>query len=219
MRSTDITQLVDSFSQSDRILIWLEDFNQHTSSRDDILKVREAVSALSKVAEVEMLYGGYLLAMTKADGTTAFSHGILYTEHKSMVTVPGGGGVPERYYIPGIHQFRSLSQTDLILHKFPALICRCEVCKEVLHDDPDKFIRFEGEPELLRMHFLRARRFERDGIDSKTQSELAGELRLAHDQYHEGIAALPNPDAFVARTRMRGLDYLLEWASGIEGVI
>lgn len=216
LTETGVRQLVTDFAEAEHVLIWFENFNQYAASSEDITTVRKAIAALSDIAEVEMLYGGYLLAMTEADGTAAFSHGILFTEHRSVGTVPGGGGVPERYYIPGIHQFRSLSQTDLILHQFPDLICECRVCSEVLDGNPDRFILFENEPELLREHFLLARKSERDGVASMTQTALAADLRSAHGKYHAGIAALPNPDAFVSRTRMRGLDYLLEWAAGLE---
>jgi hypothetical protein len=152
-------------------------------------------------------------------GLDAISHGILYTEHKDLESVPGGGGAPDRYYIPTFHEFRSLSQTDLILHKHPELICPCEVCREVMKGNPDNIILFADNPDLLRRHFLSARRAEVLQMDRLSLSDQLDELDRTYANYHESISALPNPDAIVDPVPMRGLDYLWEWIRGMRVVI
>jgi hypothetical protein len=152
------------------------------------------------------------MILSAFDGLTALSQGILYTQHKSRASTPGGGGVPERYYIPAIHEFRSLSQTDLILHKHPELICSCPVCRQNIGDDPDNIILYRDNPDLLRRHFLSVRRREADDIEHSSLAEEVAELRRVHAAYDESFRSLPNPDAFVQATPMQGLDYLLQWA-------
>ena len=156
---------------------------------------------------------------TANEGLNAISHGLIYSMHKSFSTTPGRGRVPERYYIPKFKAFRSLSQTDLILHRHTELICDCEICQDVMQGDPDRIVLFADEPEKLRQHFITVRRNEADSIENINRNTIVAELRNTYQTYHESISHLPNPDAFISGSNMRGLEYLNRWAGGIENNI
>lgn len=208
-----IRRIARDYGGFDRVFIWMDDYEQTSVSSPVIAMVRRLLQELRDAkVEIESLYGGYLLIMSAFDGMSAISHGILYTQHKPTTLVPGSGGAPERYYIPGLHEFRSLSQTDLILHKHPQLMCDCTTCLEELKGDPDRIIRFVDSPDQLRRHFLHCRRREADEIRNSSPEAEAARLRKAFHDYDDSIRALPNPDAFRSTSRMRGLDYLNQWA-------
>jgi hypothetical protein len=209
-------RITEDYREFRRVIIWLDDFDEMGVGEKSIRRAADLVTSVANEGITpETLYGGYLSVALALKGLSAVSHGILYSQHKSHIRTPGGGGVPERFYIPKFHQFRSLSQTDLILHKFPELICNCEICSKHLGGNPDNIIRYADEPELLRQHFLEVRRREADEIAKTSANEVIAELQNTFKQYHADIGSLPNPDAFVSRSRMHGLEYLQNWCQGL----
>lgn len=214
-----IQRISSDHSSFKHILVWFNDFNEAGVSENSIRNARKLIKRLAEFSCVEVLYGGYLLMTTATEGLSAISHGILYSLHKSFVITPGVGGVPERYYIPKFKAFRSLSQTDLILHRHAELICDCEICQDVMQRDPDRIVLFADEPEKLRQHFIAARRNEADQIETTNRDTIVDELRDTYRTYHESISHLPNPDAYISGSNMRGLEYLNRWADGIENNI
>jgi len=219
LSTAKMNKLVDDYGGFARVLLWPGDFVQTGVTGQDIDAVGRLVKGfVSRKVGVEFLYGGYLLMLTRFLGAEAVSHGILYTEHKGFGSVPGGGGVPDRYYIPSLHEFRSLSQTDLILHKHRDLMCSCDVCKNVMKGNPDKIILFADNPELLRSHFLAVRRQEADRLKAGSLKSELSELQHAYSKYHDSISNLPNPDSIVDTLRMRGLEYLRTWVAGFSNL-
>lgn len=209
-------KIVADYAGFPTVLLWMDGFAQGQAQVEEIIVVRKLVAGLTaKGVKVETLYGGYLMAALRFDGLQALSHGILYTQHKSHTLSPGSGGAPERYYIPGIWEFRSMSQTDIILHQHPDLMCACSVCAPVLAGNPDNIVKFVDQPDLLRRHFLTVRRAELDVIESSTAAKEAARFMTAHAKYHAAFSALPNPDAMVSNAMIQGLDYLKNWADGI----
>ena len=209
-----VKKIAQDFGDFQRAFIWIDRYVQTSVRSEVIKKVRRLLETLRNAKiELETLYGGYLLLMSWFDGMSAISHGILYTQNKSTQLVPGSGGAPERYYIPAIHEFRSLSQTNLIIKKHPELICGCPVCEEVLGGHADKIILFGDDPDLLRRHFLHCRRREADSIAASSPAAEAKRLREVFSKYHKSFLALPNPDAFISSSKMQGLDYLNHWAA------
>lgn len=219
LRGEALDQLVADYDRFEGCILWFEGYGERSVAAREIRGAREVVRRLSGdgARSVEVLYGGYLCVLFGEDGVRGVSHGILFTQSRPYTRPPGAGGVPKRYYIPAIHQFRSLSQADLILHQHPELICDCEVCKEHIGGDPDNIIRYADDPELLRLHFLTVRRREADGADGMELEEEAERLRGTYERYHASFRALRNPDAVLSGRRMRGLGYLREWADAFAG--
>jgi hypothetical protein len=215
---TGIAAIASDYNIFDNIILWIDNFIQTDVSWEEIFSVRKLIKKLKEAGadQIESLYGGYLLMLCRSDGLDAISQGILYTQNKTITMTPGSGGPPERYYIPAFREFRSMSQTDLILHKHPELLCDCPVCKKHLAGNPDNIILFRDNPELLRRHFLAVRRQEADRIDSNTIDDEVAELKDIHKKYNKSISLLPNPDAFVSQSKMSGLDYLLVWAKALK---
>ena len=166
-----------------------------------------------------MYYSGYVGSLYHYYGAQGISHGIVYSLSRNWALVGSGGGMPERYYIPKIHQFRSISQTDLILHQFPDLVCNCNICRKELNGNPDNIAAFYGRPDLLRKHFLEVRKLEFSSIESVSVSEQVAELRNSFNLYHEGVSQLRNPDAILSHANMRGLEFLNEWADAFSELV
>lgn len=210
-------EIASDYAEFERVVIWLDNFNQIGVPPEDISAASNLIRTFSQNGTAtEVLYGGYLFMLMHFDELEAISHGILYTQHKASDSSPGGGGVPDRYYIPKFHEFRSLSQTDLIIHQHPELMCDCEICSELLQDDPDNFILFRDEPELLKRHFLAVRKNEAETIVNSELEPLLRELRSTYNKYHESIRVLRNPDAVKSRGPMEGLQYLENWRRGLS---
>lgn len=208
-----IGKIAKDYAQFESALLWVESFQQSRAQPEETKAVRALVRALAKDRRpVETLYGGYLMMLMEADGLSAVSHGILYSQDKSAEAVPGAGGVPDRYYIPAFHDFRSLSQTNLILKQHPELAGTTKTAREIIGDDPDKVFLFATNPELLRVHFLEARKMECEKLKSTPIASLLKELRDTYQKYHKSVTALPNPDAILSGGEMKGLDYLISWA-------
>lgn len=213
-------QLLEDFGEFPGVFIWVDGWSQVQADSEDIADVRRLVGAFAeKGARVEVLYGGFMLMLAEYDGLAAVSHGILYTEHKSIGMTPGGAGGTDRFYIQRLHGFRSLSQADLIVHKHPELLGDTWVCREVLEGNPDNIIRLQDEPELMRRHFLEARSKEIALLHESDRSEIVSRLQETFETYHESLRELPNPDAYVSHTRMKGLAYLDRWADGYEEAV
>ncbi|MCG3185016.1 MAG: hypothetical protein ICCCNLDF_03193 [Planctomycetes bacterium] len=217
LTTSGIKTIVEDYSTSECVFIWIDDFNQTQVGRPAIRRLRKLIKAFDeKGVRVELLYGGYIGVMSHFDGLDAISHGILYTTHKSMYLTPGGGGAPERYYIPAFKEFRSLSQTEVIVQKQPELLCDCRVCKEIIRGKPNRFMRLAADPEMLRRHFLAVRRMELDGIEKVKLEGVLKELRTTYEKYDELVSLLPNPDAYMTEGSMQGLGYLDTWADAFD---
>jgi hypothetical protein len=214
-------RVASDYATFDAAILWIDNLIQTDVVVGHAIAVRKWIKSLNDagIGHLEALYGGYMMMLLGMEHLDAISQGILYTEHKSIKMTPGSGGAPERYYIPEFHEFRSLSQTDLILHKHPDLLCKCPVCREVLGDNPDNIIYFRDDPELLRKHFLSVRHEEANSIGDSSREEHAEMLRDTFKRYHTSISALPNPDSMRRASNMKGLDYLNAWADAITADI
>lgn len=212
-----ISQIVKDYEKFGHVFIWIHDFKETMIGAEEIVRFRKFISAISSNdRRVEMLYGGYTSLLASFDGVSGFGHGILYTTHKSMYLTPGGGGAPERYYIPAFHDFRSLSQSAVLVAKKPRLLCRCDICEPTLGGDPMKFSRLALNPELLRLHFLTTRKREREDLQKKSKLALLNELDHDYENYNKFVSLLPNPDAPISGGTMAGLEYMRQWSQGFR---
>lgn len=209
-----VEKIVNDFGEFEQVILWIDGYREREVDPVVINRVRNLIAALNnEIDRIETLYGGYLMLLASNDGLDAVSHGILYTQGKSYTSTPGGGGPIERFYLPRIHQFRSLSQTDYILQRCPDLMCQCEICHEHLGGDPEQIIKYADNPELLRRHFLKVRRLEADSFPTENMGAETRALELTYQRYHPVFRQLPNPDAWVSDAPMPGLGYLHNWAN------
>lgn len=210
-------RIASDFGTFKRCFVWIESLSQGAANSGEIKRVIELVSALAaRGVAVETLYGGFMMMLMEYRGMVAISHGILYTQDKASEQVPGGGAVPERYYIPAFHDFRSLSQANLILKKHPELAGGTPTAESVMSGDPDRIYMFASRPELLRRHFLEARRRECQTLASTKLEDVLRRLRDTYGKYHDSVSKLPNPDAVVTGGEQKGLDYLMSWVNAFS---
>lgn len=209
-----VGQIAKDFGGFRRCFVWIDGLSQVAANADDIRRVRRLTSLFASTkCHVEALYGGFMMMlMAYNDGMEAITHGILYTQDKKTGRVIGGGGVPERFYIPRFHDFRSLSQANLILKRHPELVGGTPTADKIMGGDPDRIFMFASQPNHLRRHFLEARQAECKSLTSMTLAQQLEELRDTHRKYHSSVRHLPNPDAVLTGGEMKGLDYLLAWA-------
>jgi hypothetical protein len=214
-----VQAIADDYSLFDACIIWFDTDHEIKWDVDDIVKVRKLVKALGSRLKVISLYGGFRTALLSFDGLSALSHGILYTEHKMREMLPGGGGVAERYYLPRLHEFRSLAQAELILKRIPKLFCHCDVCESSLGGNPNRLKTASQDPDFLRSHFLAVRRTELDNLQGRSREDFVSELRLTYETFHSSVSALDNPDAMYEKRSMVGLENLMRWADALSARI
>ena len=92
-------KIIEDFSYVDEIIFWINDFDETTASRSEIKGLFNLIQLFSKKnIPVMNFYGGYLSLLLGKMGLSKFSCGICVSDHKNVFTVPGGGGLPIRYY-------------------------------------------------------------------------------------------------------------------------
>jgi hypothetical protein len=176
-------QLVASYKNAitpDVFLVWIDDFNEHEASEDDLKSFVKLISSLGKIAPVVNLYGSFFsVALMKSkviDNFIGVAHSIEYGESRAVS--PVGGGIPvSKYYLPNLH-FRMLFRNALRAIRalkgmlnakdFQKRICNCKECKSVITNSPeDQFKEFgrtrstaswrRGQPIVLEFPLSEAR--------------------------------------------------------------
>lgn len=217
LSSGDAEQIVEDYSGFDHVILWVDGFDENEAPVTDIQRVLGVIDRLDNETEyLETLYGGYLMILANHYGLNGLSHGILYTQKKSYTLTPGSGAPPERFYIPKLHQFRSLAQTDYILQRNPELMCDCPICDHYLDSDPQRIFEYGDEPELLRRHFLKTRRSEADQFPTLNFEDKLQSLQEVYDRYQPIFQQIGNPDAWVSNAQMPGIAYLRRWADALS---
>ncbi len=173
-----IGNLKDRFADFDfpGYCIWIENFDEKNVTEKEIKGLIELVEVFSEnqAKQIVILYGGFFNMLLYKYGVTCISHGIAYSEAKSMYAAVKqmGGGVPVRYYIPELHQFLTIQNSLIILRERPELICNCPVCQRIIQSDPEKVTRFEQEEELVELHFLYNRQQEKQLIAKMEKADI-----------------------------------------------
>jgi hypothetical protein len=146
------------------LLIWIDDFNEHTASYDALTGYLELIHKLSKASiKVYNLYGGFFsIMLTGFQDYLGFTlsgvgHGLEYGEYRAVV--PVGGGIPtSKYYYFPLHQRLNYKTASELLEelgyfrispkegaeKYYKEICSCPKCKEIIKNDINNFSKFEN---------------------------------------------------------------------------
>jgi len=148
--------------------LWVENFDERLVTVDQITNLMNLIEVFSegKSKQIVLLFGGFFSMLLFKYGLNCISHGIAYSEMKSMHAAVRqmGGGVPIRYYIPELHQFLTIKNSLQILRIRKDLLCNCPICQRLVQSDPENITRFEDEEELAELHFLYNRRKEKSTI-------------------------------------------------------
>lgn len=217
LTTAGIESIADDYNDFGHVIVWIDNFDENDMSVSQIERALNFISQLDETTDyVETLYGGYLMLLANEYGMDGISHGILYTQSKPYTLTPGSGAPPERFYIPDLHQFRSLAQTDYILQRNPELMCECPICRSFIDSDPQRIFEYGDEPELLRRHFMTTRRREADQFPSEDFQGYLESLQEVHDRYQPIFQEIGNPDAWTSNAQMPGISYLDRWVDALS---
>jgi hypothetical protein len=131
-------------------LLWVDGLTEHAAKLDELLTWHKFLTALSAIAPVVNLYGGYLSTLlarfVHPDHLLAVCHGIEHSEMRAVV--PVGGGVPvAKYYLPALHHRLSSRPAIKAMRalnamtspkKFFAHVCDCPQCQAVIITNPEE---------------------------------------------------------------------------------
>jgi hypothetical protein len=154
--------LASKYSKSnvDGVLIWVDDFDEQTTSRLQLRALVDFAAQLrTRGREVINLHGGFFSILAGSElGGNAFSgvtHGPEFGEYRGVI--PVGGGIPiSRYYIPQLHaRIRYRDALRMLREKgwlrtasaFHSNVCNCDVCTTALAGDAKNYRRF-GESNV-----------------------------------------------------------------------
>lgn len=144
------------------ILLWIDDFDEHTVSSYSLFMYSRLIKELFKVGiKTFNLYGGFfstLISSFKEElGFSLYGvgHGLEYGESRAVV--PVGGGIPtSKYYYYPLHErldYRLATQLLIAMgyipkDKSPQLyyenVCNCSICQNTIKDNIDNFNKFEN---------------------------------------------------------------------------
>lgn len=138
----------------DGILLWLDNFDEHTARAGELRAYIKLLQRLGKIADVVSLYGGYFSVVCGriAGQPVGVCHGMEYGESRSVI--PVGGGLPfARFYYPALHQRVRYRDSLPIVRQFLGSpedyhqnVCSCSVCRDlVTRHGPSKAFELYGE--------------------------------------------------------------------------
>lgn len=160
MRRDVIRKYIDSGVST--ILLWIDDFDEHTVSYYSLNMYSKLVKDFYKAGiKVINLYGGYFSTLlTSFENELGFKlygvgHGLEYGESRAVV--PVGGGIPtSKYYYYPLHErldYRLATQLLIAKGYIPEdkspdayfdNICNCPTCKNIIGNNIDNFNKFEN---------------------------------------------------------------------------
>ncbi len=147
-------KVLEVYSEADILLFWIDDFNEHTQSLNNLKNLKQLISSFKKKFNskpVINLYGGYFSELLIKSGLYGVVHGPEYGESRSVS--PVGGGIPiSKFYFPMLK--RRLASNEIIwllnglnvntARDFHKKVCQCKVCKKLIKgksDIVDEFVK------------------------------------------------------------------------------
>lgn len=144
--------------------VWIDNFEEREASKNEIISLARLIKQFAdSEKQTLIMYGGFFSMLLNKIGLTSVSHGIAYSEFKSMFSMvrQASGAAPVRYYIPQLHQFLTIENALTVLRQRPELMCECVICKRLLEGNVENIPRFLKEEDLAEIHFLVNRQKEK----------------------------------------------------------
>ncbi len=130
LNEIQIDKLVEDYRNFKGIIIWISDFNERT---EILLYLKQFTKLIEKFTAngkpLYNLYGDYFSLLLTKKGLTGYSRGIGLSEKRNVDASTGGGGSPERFYLPFLHTYASKTYAREFLSEHDKLLCNCEFCK------------------------------------------------------------------------------------------
>lgn len=173
--------------------IWIDNFDERDAKKHEIISLANLIILLAKDGKQTLImYGGFFSMLLFKLGLTGISHGIAYSESKSMFSMvrQSSGAAPVRYYIPLLHQFVTIENALTILRVRPDLVCDCPVCKRIIRGNIENITRFLQEEELAEIHFLLNREKEKKLVSGFENLKTVVEYLIYLLDLNKGIEAI-----------------------------
>lgn len=186
---------------------WVGNFDERRASSEDLGTLLEAVRAHSASRRLVNLYGGFFSICLHHVGLWGFNNGLGYSESRNWPELSATGAAPARYYVRELHMYLPPGQAQQIVDVDPFFSCPCDVCASAgvsgivglsYHD--------------LKRHFVLARAWERELVESNSPEGVATHLLDAEERFNRGVRPqLPE--------RLRPLvGFLGRWAESLRDI-
>jgi hypothetical protein len=198
------------------LLWWISDHDEVATS---LQRASRMLSSFKTLADrgiyVHQAFGGSLSTFALASGLSSVAHGVNYWESKGWEPIASGGLPTARYFHPGLRErirvpeaIAAIQDQIATASAFFEHVCGCDVCQDVIGNDPSNFGRF-GEVNI------RTRKTRGGGVaefDSPTPEALF--LTKRHYLHAKGAEVrLALEPGFSASDRLR--EDALFWASDL----
>ncbi len=154
-------KVISSYSEADGVLLWIDNFDEHTESENRLKGLKDFVTNFKKDKFSDKilinLYGGYFSELLLKFGLDGVVHGPDYGEFRPIV--PVGGGIPTaKFYFPPLKNRLPTNNVLWILQyldiktkqDYYEKVCSCPVCKKNIGQNPkDDFLRCYGKTMLV----------------------------------------------------------------------
>lgn len=210
------------------VWLWFSAFSEIEANELELVALRKLTAALSKVATVYNLHGGYYSLCLSKFGMQGISHGVGYGEHKDVIPVVSAGLPSVRFHLPSLHHRYGVPDIERCFagagikspQDFFDKICDCVVCRGVVAGNVKNFSQFgdtylpspsskkdlqtPASAKRARFHFLFARNKEAASVVAGNIVDLVGRI---DKQY----AVFANEDAIPGRKK----NHVSRWTSAL----
>ena len=206
------------------VAVWVDDFDERTASRDQIVSLGRLVQSLEERGNgkgkriVASMYGGYFTMTLYHFGLTAVSHGTLFSEsRRHMTSAAKGGPAPVRYYIRQLHQFYPLDVAIRLCEKRDDLLCNCGACRRIVAGDPRRIALYAENEALAEAHFLFNRFQEKKFIGDRLIEDILRDFELNANIYSEisEITKMYRGRYGLEERSVAGVDHLEKWRQAL----
>jgi hypothetical protein len=186
---------------------WVAGLDERTAPERELTLLWEAVRSQPESRHLVNLYGGFFSICLGLAGLWGFNNGLGYSESRSWPELPSTGAAPPRYYLRELHMFVPPAVAQLIVDADSSLACPCAVCAPG-GGRTSSLVSLSYHD--LKRHFVLARRWELDLVESNGPGEIADRLEDFASRLETLRETLP--------TRVRiEVGFLRRWARVLRG--
>lgn len=189
--------------------LWVSDLDEHEASVETLRRYRNLIQSVAR--PVWLLFGGFFGLMLGPEDVQLVTHGVFYTESKSLRGPVGSGPAADRYYIERLHRFFEPAKALSILEAVPAWRCGCPECgppdelAAALVAAPTNAATRMAWTQRLQRHFLGARAREVELVTTSPRDAvlagLAETLQVGEAVSVSNSVLVRNATAHLARWR------------------
>jgi len=206
-------KVVQDFKDYSQVIVWINNFDERLVSNAGLSHFVDLIESFKEHdVNVLNLYGSYFSGLMNYHDLYAFSSGIAISHRKDADAMPGGGGMPLRYYEPSLKMELVNDEVFRLYADHPHLFtCDCSICapissqvqtlsnKNDIEAILDPFFLIIKSPNgtiirkptmywrQTRTHFLYQRRKELQEISSTPPNVILANLKSDYDYFMQNV--------------------------------